>query len=322
MLNVWRLQLLVQFEVLGTMQQVSQAMNVSKSTVSQQLGALEHETGTVLFERAGRQVRLTAAGHDLASRVRPVLGQLEYIGNSLGESNGQIAGTVRVAAFSSALERIVLPAVSAVSGDHPNLRVLVDEMEPGLSLPALDSHQIDIAVVAYLGLGGNLQRYDRLVGRLGSDELRVLVPSDHPLAGRTSVRVEELSDEIWAMEGGGAYLPGYVDSLCKAAGFTPKVGGLFTSYSAMQHAVARCGMVCVLPTLAVNRCEGVTTIPLERAYRRRVFLVTRNSQQMMRSITTVADSLRTYASDVLDADDEEDIMREDTGGRTASGGLR
>lgn len=35
MLNIWRLQLLVQFEVLGTMQQVADVMHVSKSTVSQ-----------------------------------------------------------------------------------------------------------------------------------------------------------------------------------------------------------------------------------------------------------------------------------------------
>ena len=89
MLNIWRLQLPVQFEVLGTMQLVSEVMHVSKSMVSQQLNALEHETGTVLFERAGRQVRLTAAGHDLATRVRPILGQLEYIGNSLNEANDE-----------------------------------------------------------------------------------------------------------------------------------------------------------------------------------------------------------------------------------------
>ena len=302
MLNVWRLQLLMQFEVLGTMQQVSKIMNVSKSTVSQQLNALERETGTVLFERAGRQVRLTAAGHDLAARIRPVLGQLEYIGNSLGKTNGEIAGTVRIAAFSSALERIVLPSVAAMQSGYPNLRILVQEMEPSESLPALDSQQIDIAVVAYLGLGGNLRRYDRMIHELGVDDLRILMPCEHRLAGRTVVNVEDLSEEVWAMESGGAYLPGYVDSLCKAAGFSPKVGGLFTSYSAMQCAVATCGMVCALPTLAIDRHGGIAAVPLERAHRRRMFIVTRASQQMVQSIHAVATAIEQYASELLDDD--------------------
>ncbi len=286
MLNVWRLQLLVQFEVLGTMQKVADVMHVSKSTVSQQLNLLEHESGVTLFERVGRQVRLTIAGYELCRKVRPVLGQLESIGNSLGEADAKVVGTVRIAAFSSAMSSFVLPALRRLKEPYPQLGSTVLELEPNLSLPLLDSRQIDIAIVAYLGRGDNLQRLDRAVTPLGTDGMQILVGRDDPLAQHETIRIEDLADATWAMEQDNAYLPSYMKSLCKAAGFTPKVGGIFTSYSAMQEAVRQGMMICALPTLAIasDLDDTIAVRPLAPGHIRRIFMITRNSQRNVRTI--------------------------------------
>ena len=57
-----RLHLLTELSVLGTIAKVAEAVNLTRPAVSQQLAILEQETGTVLFERSGRGVRLTIAG--------------------------------------------------------------------------------------------------------------------------------------------------------------------------------------------------------------------------------------------------------------------
>lgn len=297
MLNIWRLQLLVQFEVLGTMQQVADVMHVSKSTVSQQLNLLEQETGVTLFERIGRQVRLTVAGRELCRKVRPVLGQLELIGNSLGESDDKVIGTVHVASFSSAMSSFVLPALQKLSGKYPQLESKVSELEPNLSLPLLDSRQIGIAIVAYLGRGGNLQRFERAVTPIGSDRMQILVSRDNPLARHESVSIEDLADSVWAMEQVDAYLPSYMTSLCKAAGFMPKTGGVFTSYSAMKKAVKLNMMICALPTLAIaaDVDDSIITLPLVPGHTRRIFMVTRNSQKNMHTIDVVGKAIQAEA---------------------------
>lgn len=52
------------------------ALHLSPPAVSQQLQALERETGASLIDRSGRQVQLTAAGRLLAAHGERIAAQL------------------------------------------------------------------------------------------------------------------------------------------------------------------------------------------------------------------------------------------------------
>ena len=49
-------------------------------------------------------------------------------------TSDEIQGTVRIAAFTSALEKIVIPAVSKLSKMYPKLQIRLTEMEPDVSI--------------------------------------------------------------------------------------------------------------------------------------------------------------------------------------------
>ncbi|MEW1569958.1 LysR family transcriptional regulator, partial [Streptomyces sp. NPDC093509] len=72
MLNVRRLLLLREVEARGSIVAAAQALNYTRSAVSQQLSALEAETGTTLLNRSGNRVELTAAGHLLVRHAEIV----------------------------------------------------------------------------------------------------------------------------------------------------------------------------------------------------------------------------------------------------------
>ena len=74
---------------------------LTPSAVSQQLAALEQETGHHLVERGARGTRLTPAGEILLSHANAVLAQLERAEAELADYSGGVAGTVTVAAFAS-----------------------------------------------------------------------------------------------------------------------------------------------------------------------------------------------------------------------------
>lgn len=300
MFNTWRLQLLVQFEVLGTMHRVAEVMHVSTSTVSQQLSLLEKETNTVLFERVGRQVQLTLAGHEFVKQIRPILGELELIGNAMSGRSATLQGTVRVASFASGLRSVVIPAVERVRAQYPTIDVKLYEMEPGQSIPSLDSQQIDVAIVAYFGKTALDPRNHELT-ELGSDGLKILVGERNPLAGRASVGIADLADQRWAVEFDSAYLSEYLKHLCRDAGFAPVIDGVFASYSAMREAVRRNLMICALPELAIPSREGVKVLDLAPARTRRVFMITRSSQRNMQTMRMVCEEIRREAGRVLDA---------------------
>src|SRR6185312_2635852 len=68
-----RLELLLELSRLGSMREVGEAMQVTTSTVSQQIAALAREAGTPLIEPDGRRVRLTPAGRRLAGHAVTIL---------------------------------------------------------------------------------------------------------------------------------------------------------------------------------------------------------------------------------------------------------
>lgn len=105
MLNPWRLKLLRQLQLLGTVRAVAEAERMSPSGVSAQLALLEDETKTALFERAGRRLRLTDAGMTLATQAAELLDRMEAIEAQMVDVGTEPAGVVRVAAFSSAMQR-------------------------------------------------------------------------------------------------------------------------------------------------------------------------------------------------------------------------
>ncbi len=140
-----RLELLLELSRLGSMREVAEVMNVTTSTVSQQLAVLSREAGTALLEPEGRRVRLTPAGRRLADHAVTILAALDAARADLDPS-ATPSGTLRVAAFATAVRRSLLPVVRTLGESHPDVRLLVHEHEPAEALALLASDDVDLAL--------------------------------------------------------------------------------------------------------------------------------------------------------------------------------
>ncbi len=292
MLNIWRLKLLVQFQTLGTMQRVSEVMHTSIATVSQQLSLLEEETNLVLFEKVGRRVQLTHEGHALVTKVRPVINQLESIEHSLKDSSEEVQGTVRIAAFTSALDKLVIPVAAELTKLYPKLQIRLTELEPDISIPALDAYQFDLAIVAYSEKPHLLEQSHRKVIKLGNDRLMVLVSDENPLTNQSEITIEDLKEENWVLEPEGTYLCDYTKKLCHSAGFEPNVINVVQSYLPMHSMIAENLAVGILPELAIIKSmEGIRVLDLQPGATRDIYLVTRKNSTMTRAMQIVINTL-------------------------------
>jgi len=292
MLNIWRLKLLAQFQTLGTMQRVSEVMHTSIATVSQQLNLLEQETNIILFEKVGRRVQLTHEGHSLVEKVRPVINQLELIESALKDTSNEIQGTVRIATFTSALDKVVIPTVAKLSKMYPKLQIRLTEMEPDTSIPALDAFQFDLAVVAYSEKPHLLEQTHRKVIKLGNDRLMVLVSDDNPLAKKSHVSIENLKEENWILEQEGTYLCDYTKKLCRDAGFEPNVRHVVQSYLPMHSMIAENLAIGILPELAIIKSiKGIRVLDIQPEATRDIYLVTRKNTTTTRAMDIVTEAL-------------------------------
>jgi DNA-binding transcriptional LysR family regulator len=140
-----RLELLLELSRLGSMREVGEAMQVTTSTVSQQIGALAREAGTPLTEPDGRRVRLTPAGRRLAGHAVTILAAIEAARRDLDPAAAP-AGTVRVAAFASAVRQVLLPAARTLAAAQPEVRLHIHEHEPAEALAMLAADEVDLAL--------------------------------------------------------------------------------------------------------------------------------------------------------------------------------
>lgn len=140
-----RLELLLELSRLGSMREVAEVMQVTTSTVSQQIAALARQVRTPLTEPDGRRVRLTPAGRRLADHAVTVLAALEAARLDLDPS-AEPAGTVRVAAFATAVRQSLMPVVRTLSASHPDVHLQILEHEPDECLDLLAADAIDLAL--------------------------------------------------------------------------------------------------------------------------------------------------------------------------------
>jgi LysR family cyn operon transcriptional activator len=115
---------------------------VTQSTLSQQIKQLEEELGMLLFDRIGKQVRLTEAGNVFLLHARQIILDIKKSKQAIFELANMVNGELRIGvtyAFSS----LLLPALTPFSEKYPGIMIHVEygtagELENKLRLADLD----------------------------------------------------------------------------------------------------------------------------------------------------------------------------------------
>jgi DNA-binding transcriptional LysR family regulator len=294
-LNPWRLRLLADLSVYGTVRAVAQRGNLSPSAVSQQLATLERETRTALLERTGRRVRLTAAGLLLAGRAREILAGMDAAEAELRGLADEPAGTVILAAFGSAVHTLAEPAVTRLAALHPDVTVVLHEREPHDSMPALRRGDADVIITTTDFAGAELDPAIDLVP-IAADEIVLVLPAEHPLTALDAVPMEACADQRWTFEAAGAYMSELATRLCREAGFEPAVVCRFNNYMLALAHVEKGRSITLLPGLAVDQRYRVATRPLDPPVSRRITAAVRRLPSPRPEVTAVLTALRAHRS--------------------------
>ncbi|MFD5559416.1 LysR family transcriptional regulator [Kitasatospora griseola] len=276
------------------------ALYLTPSAVSQQLAALEQETGHTLLIRDGRGVRLTAAGEILLGHADAVLAQLERAEADLAAYSSGAAGEITVAAFATGIAMVLAPAIAALAGTDPGLRVKALDAEGDASLPMLLDGRADIAVaVEYRGAP---RPDDRRLTRLAlyAEPFDAVLPLAHPLAAGTGpVAVAELAAEPWIGPYPGNPCHDVVLLACENAGFQPRLVHSSDDFSAVTALASAGAGVALVPRSALRGTDlgRVAVRPVDSALAtRKVFAATRAGAELHPLIRPVLHALADAAA--------------------------
>src|SRR3954465_13631392 len=156
MLDVRRMRVLREVARHGSFSAAAEALSFTQSAVSQQIAALERETGATLVERSVRGIRLTDAGRALARHTDAILRRLAEAEAELEAIAGLRGGRLRMASFESAGATLMPLAIAGFRAKHPGIELTMTLGEPELTEPQLKSGELDLV----LGFGSRYAEED------------------------------------------------------------------------------------------------------------------------------------------------------------------
>ncbi|WP_054284999.1 LysR family transcriptional regulator [Gulbenkiania mobilis] len=201
----------------------AQRLHIAQPPLSQQIRALEEELGIELFERNRRRVALTPAGEHFRRRTSALLGELAVACEETRRIGEGRAGELSVGFTSSLPFTSLLPEVLLdFRQTYPGVTLTLRELFTARQFEALREGTLDIGFVRYDGLA---PPEDLVLTEIRRDPLRLVINARHPLAGQAQVALSELADEPFIVypAGVGTGLNSRVRTLCKAAGYAPRV---------------------------------------------------------------------------------------------------
>jgi len=301
MLHLERLQALHAVSTFGSVTGAAEALRLTPSAVSQQLGKLQRDVGQRLIEPYGRGVRLTPAGTLLAQRAHAILSEVENAESELDRQRNHVIGDLEIAGFATAARAILPQTVARLRKQHRQLKLRVSERQPDEAIRLVVAGHLDIALVndwmnAPLVLPDGVQRV-----LIMNDPVDLAVPADHPLAGRASVELTELSAEPWITWPYGAICHEWLTQTLRQHGLTPEVTHTAEEHQTQLAMVAAGLGIAVMPRLGRGSIEGVSIITLEPAFSRQIYAIFRTLASERPAIVVTVSAMHEVAQQLADA---------------------
>lgn len=231
-----------------TMALAAETVHVTQSTLSHQLAQLENQLGCVLFERIGRQLRLSDAGKVLLGHARGVLAQVDEGLRAVAVVRSDAAGVLKVGVIHSFVTGLMPQVCAACLRSYPAMRLQVFELTGPEIEAQVAAGSLDTGVGFYPALHEGVQGE-----KLFDDELVLALPSRHPLADRRSVRFAQLGDVPLAMMGPRFATRRILDNYFQRAGVSPNIVVEIDSVDALQKLVELGAAAAFLPARMMQR---------------------------------------------------------------------
>ena len=153
----------------GSFTRAAAQLGVSQSALSQTVKGLEERLGLRLFTRTTRSVAPTEAGERLLATIGPRLEGIEADLAALSELREKPAGNIRITASEHAADSILLPKLTKLLPDYPDIKVEINT----------DYRMVDIVEQRFdagVRLGEHIAK-DMIAIRIGPDVRMAVVGS-------------------------------------------------------------------------------------------------------------------------------------------------
>ena len=270
---------------------------VSQPTLSAQIKKLEEYLGVQLLERQPRKVTLTETGAKIVAVARRVLQLSDEIVALARNEHDPLADKLKLALIPT-IGPYLLPLVARrLRKQLPRLQLLLYEYQTQSLLEKLRSGEIDLGLLALPVPGEGLETRS-----LYEEPFTVALPSNHPLAKKTAVKLDDLNGETLLLLEDGHCLRDQALEVCSRVEVKESEEYRATSLETLRQMVAAGLGITLLPELATHgpfgSGSGISVRPFARPVpSRTVGAAWRKSSTRGEALAAVCDVINTVVKE-------------------------
>ncbi|MDC3415194.1 LysR family transcriptional regulator [Aquibacillus sp. 3ASR75-11] len=218
-------------------------LHVAQSAISRQIANLEEELGVKLFEREGRNVKLTPIGKIFLTHTKSAMKAIDHATKQIDEYLDPERGSIKIG-FPTSLSNHLLPTViSSFKEQHPNVAFQLRQGSYRFLIDSIKKREIDLAF-----LGPVPTSDPDIEGHiLFTENISALLPISHHLSERTRLHLSDLRSDPFVLFPEGFILQKIAFDACKQAGFVPNVSSEGEDLDAIKGLVSAGMGVTLLP---------------------------------------------------------------------------
>ncbi|GGE37423.1 HTH-type transcriptional regulator GltC [Pullulanibacillus camelliae] len=193
-------------------------LHVAQSAVSRQIGLLEAELGVPLFNREGRNVKLTNIGRLFLDHAERAVAEIEHAKQKIREHLNPDQGVIRLGFVASLSVQTLSLVLAQFREEHPNITFQLHQGSLNYLIDLIERGGSEIAFAAPVPMEHPTVKGDIFY----REHLMAVLPAHHEAAHQHQIRLDQLRDETFVSYRPGLPLYDIVQEACTQAGMTPK----------------------------------------------------------------------------------------------------
>ena len=191
---------------------------ISQPSASRSLGDQESLLETELFLRRTKWMEPTEAGKALIRHGRKVLAELESLDLAFDNAVHGYSGHVRIGTVTGPAAGFVIPGLSRVQEQFPNIELTVEVAPSTTLIQELKEGHLDF-VIGRLGVMDDVRDFDLVP--VATESVLLCVGQKHPLYHAKNVGLSELTPYQWVIQERGSPIRQAVESAYIRNGLKP-----------------------------------------------------------------------------------------------------
>ncbi|MBH5316774.1 LysR family transcriptional regulator [Paenibacillus sp. GSMTC-2017] len=193
-LNFHQLHIFYMVAERGSFSAAAQSLHMTQPAVTMQVQSLEDYFGTKLLQRSTKRIELTDAGRALMPFAKSSIDLIRDTDQTMSTFTKQLKGRLQLGSSLTIGEYILPRLLGPFGQEYPHISISMKVMNTAQIMEEILNHQLNFGLIE-----APVNHPDMHMEAVMSDELKLVVPSNHPLAERASVSINEVMEHSFVL---------------------------------------------------------------------------------------------------------------------------